>query len=102
MTSTHITGLRISCGHQKQNLYLSLTDVQLDKLRGVPEVWCATTHGKKLESAVQIRAFCEARHIFCIREDFLCGASAVGVIPVVGTVYRFFGKNGLKNLTGFW
>ena len=41
------------------------------------------------------RAFREARHIFCIREDFLCGASAVGVIPVVGTVYRFFGKNGI-------
>ena len=31
-----------------------LTDVQLDKLRDVPEMWCATTHGKKLESAVQI------------------------------------------------
>ena len=31
-----------------------LTDVQLDKLRDVPEMWCATTHGKKLESAVKI------------------------------------------------
>ena len=31
-----------------------LTDAQLDKLRDVPEMWCATTHGKKLESAVQI------------------------------------------------
>ena len=31
-----------------------LTDVQLGKLRDVPEVWCATTHGRKLESCVQI------------------------------------------------
>ncbi len=31
-----------------------LTDVQLDKLRDMPEIWCATTHGKRLESAVQI------------------------------------------------
>ena len=31
-----------------------LSDAQLDKLRDVPEVWCATTHGQKLESAVRI------------------------------------------------
>ena len=31
-----------------------LCDVQLEKLRGMDEVWCATTHGKKLESAVRI------------------------------------------------
>ena len=31
-----------------------MTDAQLDRLSGVPEVWCAMTHGRKLESAVQI------------------------------------------------
>ena len=31
-----------------------LADVQLDKLRDVPEVWCATMHGDKLGSAVRI------------------------------------------------
>ena len=31
-----------------------MADVQLDKLRDVPEVWCATMHGNKLESAVKI------------------------------------------------
>ena len=31
-----------------------LKDVQLEKLRGLDEVWCATTHGKKLESSIAI------------------------------------------------
>ena len=31
-----------------------LSEAQLEKLRDVPEVWCATTHGKKLESSVRI------------------------------------------------
>lgn len=31
-----------------------LKDVQLEKLRGMKEVWCATTNGKKLESALAI------------------------------------------------
>lgn len=31
-----------------------LTDLQLDKLRGMDEVWCAATHGQKFESSIAI------------------------------------------------
>ena len=55
-----------------------LSDAQLGKLRDVPEVWCATEHGHKLESAVRI-AEASLRHPNIVGvnfDDFLMASAA--------------------------
>ncbi len=54
-----------------------MADVQLDKLRDVPEVWCATIHGNKLESAVKIaEASLKHQNIVGVNFDDFGAASA--------------------------
>ena len=54
-----------------------MSDAQLDKLRDVPEVWCAAMHGGKLESAIKI-AEASLRHpnIVGVNFDDFCIPSA--------------------------
>ena len=65
-----------------------LSNSQLEKLRDVPEVWCAATHGRRLESAVQI-AMASLRHRNIVGvnfDDFGMASAAEETVPQIRAI----------------